>query len=429
MEIQWFDISELKTLYEQYEKADDIVWQTMILRHMYDLKPSSLLQKTLIKKYLELYRYDDALEMSQLLIQKNPTDTSLIHQHLFILFNSYQLNLDNLNKIANLLDTLHNNQTITDDDLNMYYALLNIAWLNTTKFEQHIEILTQSGVYTQIKTEIKEMFTLYHSFTDAPMYYLSALLSKVFFQHGYLKLSDLLAQHSLKHKSDYILPLQILSYSQFLQQHYNKATDYLEKLISLDSKNSQLYQILLAIWYYEQKKYHQAITYLAQIKDWSYYHLSLRYLLLSYIYLGQDDKAIDILQQILWSSTINDYDYYYVFDKILYNSKYSIYEKNQILIAQYVDQCIKQFGENHPICLYGKVGLYIKQKDYTSAFPLALKVSKYFPQAKIFVWIAEYYESNNNPQKAKSYYLKAITQSDSSKEKQEIVSLIHTLDY
>lgn len=421
-------LDELKALYQKYKLADDIAWEINIIRHLYELKPNQTLQNLLIDKYLEVYRYDEAFDLVKNVLDTTALDSHLIDQYLFILFNSRQLNLDNLSKITELIGTLHQSKKINDDQLNMYYALLDIAGLNTTKFEAHITALSDSGVYQDIKKDSLTMLKLYRSYKDAPKYYLSALLSKVFFQHSYLKLADLLAQHALSHKSEYILPLQTLAYSSFLQQHYNKSTEYLNTLITIDPKHDTLYKILLAIAYYENKSYSDTILYVSQIREWAYYPLALRYLLLSYRHLWQDAKIVEVLQQLLWSNTLNEYDYYYIFDEVFYKGNKKLYDLNPILIAQYVDKCNEMVGWSDPVCMYGRAGIYRMKWNDAKAHPLLLKVSRYFPHAKVFVLIAQHYETEGDSIKAKSYYLKAVAQSDSENQKKYIKNLIDALD-
>ena len=422
------DIQELKMLYAKYESADDVVWQVAVMRHLYQIKPNPTIQYKLITKYLEIYRYDDAFDLLQDALKQDNVDHKIIDQYLFVLFNSRQLNISNITKISHLVEKFYQTDKIDNDQLNMYDALLDIVGLNIPSFQQHVSALSDSGNYQQFKQDISQMLQLHSSYKDASKYYLVALLSKVFFQHGYLKIADLLAHNALSHKSEYILPLQVLSYSSLLQNNDTQAIKSLATLITIDPKHQKLYKILLAIAYYQNKDYSNTIVHASQITEWSYYPLALRYLLLSYSHLWQDAKMLEVLQYLIWSQKLNDYDYYYVFDELFYKKNTRLYKLNPVLAAQYIDMCLTKIGTSDPICLYGQAGLYLARGESDKAHILLLKLSRFFPHAKIFVLIGQHYESQSEFRKAKSYYLKALTQSDSVIQKDEIKQMIDTLD-
>jgi hypothetical protein len=65
--------------------------------------------------------------------------------------------------------------------------------------------------------------------------------------------------------------------------------------------------------------------------------------------------------------------------------------------------------------------------DRHRAYTTSLKILKYFPLPKLYVRIAQYYESEGNTAKAKLYYIKAMTQSSSTSEKNEIKQILTTL--
>lgn len=421
------DLQEIKSLYQEYKLSDDIMWEINIIRYLYELHPTPKLQTLLIDKYLELYQYDQALELSQALIATEKKNPVIIEQYLFILFNSYQLTQSNLPTLDRLITALYDQGSITMDQLNFYRSLLSILSLDQDQFEWYMIALSDSGHYTDIKYEALDMIKVYHWYKDSPPYYLHSLLSKVFFQHGYFKIADLLAQYSIWKKSDYILPLQILSYSSLLQQKYKQSSRLLSKLVTTDAKHSELYRMLLWIAHYEQQKYDDTVVYLTQIKKWIYYPLALRYLMLSYNKLQQYTKVIDTMQLMLWSKTINDYDYYYIFDTVLYSNDRQLYDINPFLIAQYIDQCVSSIWADNPICTYGQAGMYHITGDRHRAYTTSLKILKYFPLPKLYVRIAQYYESEGNTAKAKLYYIKAMTQSSSTSEKNEIKQILTTL--
>ena len=86
----------------------------------------------------------------------------------------------------------------------------------------------------------------------------------------------------LKNKN-YILPYQVLAYTNFLTHNRESAKDYFLKLADFDTSNASLYKFLIGVSYYRYGDYEQSIIYLSQVTD---SHLKIdvyRYMLLCYI--------------------------------------------------------------------------------------------------------------------------------------------------
>ena len=86
----------------------------------------------------------------------------------------------------------------------------------------------------------------------------------------------------LKNKN-YILPYQVLAYTNFLTHNRESAKDYFLKLADFDTSNASLYKLLIGASYYRHGDYEQSIIYLSQVTD---SHLKIdvyRYMLLCYI--------------------------------------------------------------------------------------------------------------------------------------------------
>jgi len=92
-----------------------------------------------------------------------------------------------------------------------------------------------------------------------------------------------LALHSLLVDKDYILPYQVLAYSNFLTHNREAAKEYFLKLADFDTANASLYKFLIGISYYRYGDYEQSILYLNQVTDAGLQTDVYRYMLLSYI--------------------------------------------------------------------------------------------------------------------------------------------------
>ena len=82
---------------------------------------------------------------------------------------------------------------------------------------------------------------------------------------------------------NYVLPYQVLAYSNFLTHNREAAKDYFLKLADFDASNAFLYKFLIGICYYRYADYDQSLLYLNQVTDPGLQIDVYRYMLLSYI--------------------------------------------------------------------------------------------------------------------------------------------------
>jgi hypothetical protein len=67
-----------------------------------------------------------------------------------------------------------------------------------------------------------------------PIYYKDSLISLVAMKNGYFSLADKLAISSVLQDPEYVLPHQILAYSNFLTNNREKSVENFYDLIELD---------------------------------------------------------------------------------------------------------------------------------------------------------------------------------------------------
>jgi hypothetical protein len=82
---------------------------------------------------------------------------------------------------------------------------------------------------------------------------------------------------------DYILPYQVLAYTNFLTHNREAAKDYFLKLTDFDTSNTSLYKFLIGVCYYRYGDYEQSVVYLTQVTDTTLQTDVYRYMILAYI--------------------------------------------------------------------------------------------------------------------------------------------------
>jgi len=102
---------------------------------------------------------------------------------------------------------------------------------------------------------------------NPPIYYRDALVALTLLKNGYFSFAKRLALHALVTNKDYVLPYQVLAYSNFLTHNREAAKEYFLKLADFDVTNAFLYKFLIGISYYRYGDYEQSILYLNQVTD------------------------------------------------------------------------------------------------------------------------------------------------------------------
>ena len=110
-------------------------------------------------------------------------------------------------------------------------------------------------------------------------YYKDSLIALVMMKNWYFSIANKLAVGALLQNEDYILPYQILAYSNFLTNNREKAIDNFYTLTSLDIENKNKYNFYIWVSQYRLGEYSKSILTLSQTVNDQKYKLD------SYIYL------------------------------------------------------------------------------------------------------------------------------------------------
>jgi tetratricopeptide (TPR) repeat protein len=170
-----------------------------------------------------------------------------------------------------------------------------------------------------------------------------------------------LALHALLADKEYILPYQVLAYSNFLTHNREAAKDYFLKLADFDTNNNFLYKFLIGISYYRYGDYEQSILYLNQVTDAGLQIDVYRYMLLSYIQTEDTNSMTRMWQNLLGESTLQASDFSLFFDQMFYmpfraGTPFTLYSENPQLADLYLGKCSTLFtGSQADVCTYGEV--------------------------------------------------------------------------
>ena len=423
--IWWISLDDLrKAYYEANAKWEDTK-QLAILEKMYNITQVDSLLYIMIDKAISIYDFQNSLKYIKILYAKKKwLDKLSFDTFMYVMINSLDLDNQHIQDMENILNKFYWNNFIPKDQYNYYRALLFLAGIDVDSFKNTLFNLPDSK-YAQIKKHVNAAFNQYGKYKDSPIYYLYWLLSYTFFQHGYFNLAQRVANESLQYNPKYILPLQVLAYSNFIGNNHEKAKEFFKKLLEIDPDNSTSYKFYLWISQYWAGNYTDCIVFLSQIKSWDYYKDSLRYLILAYNKIGDEKNMADCFQKLIDQNNLIEYDYYVFFDKIFYdpwvNKKwFNLYKQNSDLAYKYLDSCIKNLDKaSFYICWYGRAGTFVADWNDQKALQYLLYMSKYYSRWYLFQKIADLYSAKWDLTAAKEYYIKAIIYSETEDTKKQ----------
>ncbi len=443
-------VQDLEELYKKIEKENKEekldfkeislkdIWGSLdgieILEKLYVKTKTSDVLKVLVDKLLLDYQFEKAkFYLADLDMLKN----SIIWARSYFYTQINTLSItdpQSMNKFVNLVDQMKYRSMISVDD-HLFYQWLAKIWKK--EYDSVVEVFKQiqSPIYKNIISQIEDTIVKFNNQKGAPAYYKDSLIALVMMKNWYFSIANKLAVESLLQNKDYILPYQILAYSNFLTNNREKAIENFYTLISLDIGNKNKYNFYIWISQYWLGEYTKSILTLSQItSDPTYKMDSYRYLLLNYQKLDDDEKMVQIWQKLLWQDALKESDfqtfYDFVFFKDLGNKrKSSIYKKYKQLAYDYVFACYEQFGQSNDTCLYWEVGLNIVNNNLEVVENGLIYLSEKYPQFHIFQALWDFYKNNKQSDKAKTYYLKAISLSKNTFQKNMIEqNLIETLN-
>lgn len=277
--------------------------------------------------------------------------------------------------------------------------------------------------YQDFARGIQSAFDQYANLKDVPAYYQDALLAYQLMNEGFLALSKKMALSLVNQYPNYILPYQILANVDFSMGKRSSAARYFSQLLELDYQEKNLYLYHLGACYYRLEKYSDAVLYLAQITDPSILLDSDRYLILSYLALGEEERVFSGWQRLLGYRSIKKSDFYSFFEEALRKSyrlwKSSPYlKKNEKLVQSYLLACSKKLSwSDAEVCQYGELGLAAQQGKISDLEVQVSRLARKYPKSEFFLLLAQLAEEKWDEKEATASLMRALSLTKSAEEK------------
>ncbi len=390
-----------------------------------DENPNTL--KILLQQLVEDYQFDKAKQyIADINIFQDKSVDAKTYIYTYI--NSLSITDNNsMTKFMSFIDQLRYKSMIDSDDY-IFYQWLAKLWAKDYEWANILFSQIKSPAYSNFIEQTNNAIKTFNNQKWVPIYYKDSLISLVAMKNGYFSLADKLAISSVLENPEYVLPHQVLAYSNFLTNNREKAIENFYDLIELDGENQDKYNFYIWAAYYRWWDNQESILVLSQLLDSPQYKTdAYRYLLLNYQKLEDEQKMIQVRQKLLGQDDLVESDFKSFYDIVFYkpfstDSKYTIYNKYKQLSYDFVSVCYEDLWQQNNTCLYGEVWLDVVNESRQDVENSLLYLAENYPQAQIFHALWDYYKFNNLDEKAKTYYLQAVSLTDDISQKSIIES-------
>lgn len=391
------------------------------LNNLYKQSWSLDILKEIIKKQAQSYNFSEARNSIKEL-EKNWWFAD-IHMLLYVFFNSDSLNItekESIKKVVPLLNSAVENNQIGNQDY-FFYAWLIEIWNKNYQEAIRQRDQTKKAEYQPIINSFEKAIRSYDDKKAIPQYYQDGLVALAALKNGYFTIARKIAVETILKDEDYILPYQILAYAHFLTNNRDTAIEYFLKLANFDKQNQETYQFLIWVSYYRKKDYTSSILYLSQNKGKRYQTDTLRYLIINYLEINEQDKAIEQRQRLLGQSDIKNSDFFFYFYNTFYkgyfSQDFSLYNKNKQLSSLFIQECTKNLGIDEDVCIYGRIWKDIIQNNLSAANEVELiSLSKKYNQSYLYHILWDFYSKKQQIAEAKKRYAKTVASSQDPRE-------------
>lgn len=342
------------------------------------------------------------------------------------------LSVTDPNSMTNFLkyiDELKQKNLVSNDEY-LFYKWLQKIW--DWDYDVALEVMKQisNTSYSSFVNQLETTITNFKNQKWMPKYYEDALISLMMLKKWYFSIANKLAVYTILEDDDYILPYQILAYSNFLLKDWDKSISYFYDLSSLDLEWKDKYDFYLWLSYYWKWDYANSLTTLYQLANNPVYKMDVyRYMLLNYEKLWQFEKMAQIWQKMLWEYSLQESDFKYFYDTVFFWpfshwQTSEIYENYRQMSYDVVVACYEKFGVKNDTCIYWEVWFNIVNWLWTYEEEHLLYLAENYPQASLYQALGDYYKKNNQKSLAKQYYLKSISMTDDSVQETLLRSLL-----
>ena len=399
------------------------------LQKVFEKTKDNDVMNLIIETYLNEYQFVKAKKFIENLSDEHLNELNPL-LNLRVAFNSFPLGSSEIYKnLESSIQNYSSNNKISDEDKNRYLWILALMNQNYDKF---FEIAKSFGSEKNKTFAIKIQWYKDQISKQMwmPEYYFDTLVSLELFNQWLFQPAKVLALHSLQQNVNYILPYQVLAYANFLTNSRDTSTEYLKKLVDLDSNNAEKYRFLMWVASYRNEKYEQSVVMLSMIKDEKLRLDAQRYLINDYLKLDQKNKLIASWNKLLWSENLVASDFYTYFYEAFFHpysewKDFQLYAYDTELANKMLRACSTLLqDEEKAVCTYGGIGRNIAlwQFDWIEQYLLDL-VSEY-PQWYLYQALWDYFVQQWDLEKAKLYLLKAVSLTQKTSQRIQIKKLL-----
>ena len=422
------EVNEMVTQTVHQELGNSEIFQDLhVLEYLYTKNKNPELLQPLVEKFLQYYQFDKANQYLTLLVAEEGDYSKLKidpHQVIYTRFHDSSISLDLPNALEEtfiLVKDYRTHNLITADDEMFYKGLKSLRGYDYETATAAFGKVTDAR-YKDFVASYESALANYVKIKNPPAYYRDALVSLSLLKNWYFSFAKRLALHALKQNKEYILPYQVLAYTNFLMHNREASKDYFLKLADFDTANELLYKFLIGVCYYRYGDYEQSIMYLNQVTDPSLKIDVYRYMLLGYIQVGDGDNMLRMRQNLLGEIDLQPSDFALFFDQMFAipfrtAQPFTLYSENPQIVDLYLGKCSTLFtGSQADVCSYGQVGLQLAKQNLSSVHKQLLMLTEAYHQSYLYHLLGDYYFSNKQYSLAKDTYVKALSICDNSTE-------------
>ncbi len=406
-----------------------------VLEYLYEKNKNADLLQPMVEKFLQYYQFDKANAYLTLLVTEEGGYFKLKidpRQVLYTRFHDSRLGLDSANSLDDifvLAKEYRSLNLLTVDDELFYKGLRALRVYDYASATESFSQITDAR-YKDFKASYESALANYTKIKNPPAYYRDGLVALTLLKNWYFSFAKRLALHAVAQNQTYILPYQVLAYTNFLMHNRESAKDYFLRLADFDAHNAFLYKFLIGICYYRYGDYEQALIFLNQVTDPSLQIDVYRYMLLSYIQIEDTTNMLRMRHNLLGQSDLQSSDFALFFDQMFFipfrsGKPFSLYSDNTQLVDLYLGKCSILFsGSQVDVCTYGEVGLQLAQQNLSSIGTKLLSLTEKYHQSHLYHLLGDYYLSLKQIALAKESYIKALSICDDLAEQSIIKSKI-----
>lgn len=411
---------DMQDLSQRQSSLQDI----RVLESIYEKTSDSKVLVSLIQRLATNYQFVDANKYLQLLMKQPGYEKMLdVNVVLYVLLHADTIALQDgksLDTLVPLITQYRAEGLMTKDDETFYqwlfavwkqqYGAANNYWANLT-----------TPRYITVAQAFRKAIAEYSWFKNVPAYYQDALVSLTMLKNWYFSIAKRLSLYAVMQNPDYVLPYQVLAYSNFLSNNRDVAAEYFLKLASFDKTNSDNYLFLVGVSYYRQADYEQSLLYLNQVTDPQLQTDVYRYELLSYVSMNDMDNAVRIWQKLLGQQDLQATDFQLFFNIFYYQpyvngQPFTLVHDNGQLATFYRDACARTLSWSNAVCVYGEVWQALSTSTWAWLADKLLYLSSVYHQAPILHVLGDYYFQHKEYDLAKQSYTQALSLAPSSNE-------------